>query len=424
MAAFTPPALIEGKREWAGVAALFSLLFLLHVGWYYYRYVTLMRKPFIVVEATAVDTYVKQKGTYRYRVVKADTDNGWRIYTTLPLRYDIKKHRIKLRLLIQDSHITFVDILRRFYVKSRLIRDEGEVRSGKTYVVRHVASQHSRDETAALYNALFFAEPLPKALRERLAALGVSHLVALSGFHIGIVAALLYTLLRPMYRMYQRRFAPYRSEWVDLGAIVSVLSGMLLWFVGAPDSLVRAYVMSVVLWLATVIGVKVVDFTLLAVTVAVLLAFYPPFVLSVGFWLSVAGVGYIFLLLQYGGAWIKRHPYLGWSVIPVGVFVLMAPFVHYFFDTASLWQLFSPFVSVVFTLFYPLSMLLHLVGYGDAFDTALSTMLHYPIKTFTLHTPLWAFIAYTVLSFAAIKSRTAFVVLLTTATAFLFYGYA
>ena len=49
----------------------------------------------------------------------------------------------------------------------------------------------------------FFATPLAKEVREKISLFGVSHLVALSGFHLGILWALVYGGLLLLYRPLQ-----------------------------------------------------------------------------------------------------------------------------------------------------------------------------------------------------------------------------
>jgi competence protein ComEC len=415
MAALTPPSLYTSRRDIVFVAVLVAVLVSLHTLWRYVQYRDFISKPFYVTDAKVLDAYIKTKRNYRYQVVRAKSEEGWEFYTTMPARRLYRHHRLRLRL-IPDEGIGFVDFLGRFYVKSRLIRAEPETKGVRNALLENIAAQHDDNETTRFYQAIFLAEPLPKAMRERIAAWGVSHLVALSGFHLGILAGVLYMLLRPLYRAWQRRFAPYRSEWVDTGATVMLLLGAYVWLAGAPDSLVRAYAMTLIGWATLITGVSLKDAGLLFSVAGALIVSEPSFLVSLGFWLSVAGVFYILLLLRYGK---KLSPLVqGAVLIPVGVYVLMLPVVHFFFETVSPLQLLSPLLSLLFTLFFPLTLLLHLVGYGDGLDSIVRTFFKTDVSTYEVGTPLWFFAFYLVLSFAAMRYKAAFYALIASAAAF------
>ena len=135
----------------------------------------------------------------------------------------------------------------------------------------------------------------------------------------------------------------------------------------------------------------------------VLVALFPSLIVSLSFWLSVAGVFYIFLLLQYSKGvqvWIISLIY-----IPLGIFVLILPVVHSIFPVTSLYQLLSPLLSLLFVPFYPLVMTLHLLGLGDLFDTTLLALFKMPQNSIEVLFPLWAMLVYIGLSIGAIWSK-------------------
>jgi len=186
--------------------------------------------------------------------------------------------------------------------------------------------------------------------------------------------------------------------------------GLYVWFVGSPPSLLRSYTMMFVGWLVILAGIELVSFTFLTTVMLLILVLFPSLVVSLGFWLSVAGVFYIFLLLQY----IKAYP--GWLIsllfIPVGIFLLMLPIVHGIFGLTTPYQLLSPLLSLLFILFYPLMILLHLLGRGDLLDSGLSWLFTLPTEGVEKLLPLWMMALYLGLSLWAIWSRRAFSLLL------------
>ena len=142
-------------------------------------------------------------------------------------------------------------------------------------------------------------------------------------------------------------------------------------------------------------------------------------IVSLSFGLSVAGVFYIFLLLQYSKGvmtWV-----ISLVFIPIGIFVLMLPIVHSVFGVTSHYQLLSPLLSLLFVPFYPLVMLLHLLGFGSVFDTVLLGLFNLPQESTEVLFPVWAMIGYVGLSFGAIWSKTLFWLVLGLSSLYMIY---
>jgi competence protein ComEC len=82
----------------------------------------------------------------------------------------------------------------------------------------------------------------------------------------------------------------------------------------------------------------------------------------------------------------------------------MIPISHYFFGNFNEHQLFSPFVSIIFTLFYPLEMFLHLIGEGGVLDEIIKSYLNLGDKFITFYTPGFIFYSYlVVLGYLALR---------------------
>ncbi|BAF73072.1 ComEC/Rec2 family competence protein [Sulfurovum sp. NBC37-1] len=403
------PKLFETKKSFAWTMAFLLLLFTLRLGWEYTNYKEFISKPFYFTYATVMNAYTKQKGKRSYQVLKLHSDDGLTFYTITHQKKLLQNRRLRLQIFPSEQ-IGFTDYLESFYVKSR-IRSNDPVSAGvKEYVLGKVASQHDDPALGAFYNAIFFATPISKEIREKISLLGVSHLVALSGFHLGILWALVYGGLLLLYRPLQQRYFPYRHALFDVGLVAIIVLGIYVWFVGAPPSLIRSYAMILAGWAVLLMAIELLSFDFLMTVAVLLLIFFPSLSVSLGFWLSVSGVFYIFLLLQY------TKQYNRWIitllVIPVGIFLLMLPIVHIVFGTTSFYQLLSPILSILFIPFYPLVMLLHLLGIGDIFDTALLWLFDLPIKGEEHLLPLWMGMVYIILSLVAIRYRSIFYVVL------------
>ena len=384
----------------------------------YHSYQSFISKPFYYTHAEVLGAYEKKKGKRRYQVLKLRSDEGLTFYTTHYAKEDFSHKRLRVQVF-PDKRIGFRDYLGTFYAKSRIKDQEPLPQTFKDDLLKKVISQHKDDSLGSFYNAIFFATPLDKDLREKISMLGVSHLVALSGFHLGILWGLVYGLLLLLYRPLQQHFFPYRHALFDVGLAAMILLGTYVWFVDFPPSLVRSYAMVLVGWMVLLLGMELLSFTFLATIVLMLVALFPFLLVSLSFWLSAAGVFYIFLLLQYTKGvktWIITLIF-----IPFGIFVLMLPVVHAVFGVTSLYQLLSPLLSLLFVPFYPLVMVLHLFGIGSVFDMTLSALFHLPQDSREALLPLWAMLGYSGLSIGAIWSKKLFWLTLGVASLYMLY---
>jgi len=203
--------------------------------------------------------------------------------------------------------------------------------------------------------------------------LTISHLIAISGFHLGVLAAILFFLFKYPYKILQNRYFPYRSYKRDSFVFISLMLLGYLLFLDSPPSLLRAFVMLVVGFAFYDRGIKIVSMQTLLVTVLIILALFPKLIFSIGFWLSVSGVFYIFLFLIHFKELSKIKQFI---LLPLWVYCMMLPFSMAIFGNFSLYHPLSIIWTTLFTLFYPLSIALHVMGLGNLLDTPLESLLH------------------------------------------------
>lgn len=384
----------------------------------YSAYQEFIAKPFFYTEATVLTSYEKRKDNKRYNVLKLRSADGFTFYTTSYRKENF--HHKKLRLQIfPNANISFIDYLGTFYVKSKIKDQEKLPYTFKDKLLKNVQDQHENMAMSSFYNAIFFAAPMDKVLREKISLLGVSHLVALSGFHLTILWGLVYGFLLLLYRPLQQRYFPYRHALLDVGIIAMATLGLYLWFVDFPPSLLRSYAMVFLGWGMLLLGMELLSFMFLGTVVFGLLALFPSLLVSLSFWFSVAGVFYIFLLLQYTKHLDKRV--IAMFIIPLGIFILMLPFVHGTFGLTSGYQLLSPLLSLLFVPFYPFVMFLHLIGLGGLLDSGVFWIFDLPTESTTEILPEWIVGIYLLISFASIWSRKIFFT--TFSMALLYTGY-
>ena len=403
------PKLFPEKKAFMCVVSILLFLILVRLFFVYHSYQNFITKPFYYTYATVLNAYEKQNNVKRYQVLKVKSDEGLTFYTTSYKKENFYHKRLRLQIF-PSKEISFKDYLGTFYVKSKIKYQEKLPYTLKDRLLQKVSVQHESTALPSFYNAIFFATSIDQALRAQIAQLGISHLVALSGFHLGILWALVYGIVGLLYRPLQQRFFPYRHALFDVGVVAIWVLGMYVWFVDFPPSLLRAFAMVLVGWVVLLLGMALLSFTFLTSVMLTLIALFPSLLVSLSFWLSVAGVFYIFLLLQYTqhlNRWL-----ISLVLIPLGIFILMLPVVHGIFAVTSTYQLLSPVLSILFVVFYPLMMVLHLLGLGALFDAQLLWLFDLPTQSVESLLPWWVVLIYVGVSLLAIWYRSMFYIVL------------
>jgi competence protein ComEC len=189
---------------------------------------------------------------------------------------------------------------------------------------------------------------LSKSIRRIFIELGISHLLALSGMHLGLIAAAILLLLR---RFRARKLLP-------LLFLLTVYLGT----VGEVLSLYRAFGMAVFLVLAKMLHRPMDAMRALAMAVFLLVLWSPHIYFSVGFQLSVTATFAVLLCVKSIPLWRTKKlaaRLLNYAVgtIYVGIFVqvFIAPLLLHYFDRISVVSpiatlIFFPFVFIVLFL--------------------------------------------------------------------------
>ncbi len=127
---------------------------------------------------------------------------------------------------------------------------------------------------------------LPQELKENFSSTGVTHIIAISGFNISIIALVLSTLLISIGLYRQQAF------WVSVVCII-----LFVIFTGASASVVRAGIMGVIVLIAQQLGRLSRIGNVLAITAALMLLFNPYVLIwDAGFQLSfLATMGLVYL---------------------------------------------------------------------------------------------------------------------------------
>ena len=187
-------------------------------------------------------------------------------------------------------------------------------------------------DKAPLVTALTLArkEGMDPALREAFARSGTAHLMAISGFHVGVVALMLVVLLRR---------AGVRRRQAALGS--SMGSWLYVALLGFPDAAARAALMLTVVAASRARGRPPARWGALGGALLFLVALDPSRLVSPGFQLSFAGAGGLVLWGRGATRWSAgrlRLPASAASAVGAGVAATAAtlPVVAWHFERVSL----------------------------------------------------------------------------------------
>jgi competence protein ComEC len=174
---------------------------------------------------------------------------------------------------------------------------------------------------------------------EQLRASGLTHLIAISGFHVGLVAGFFALSIRALWWCWPALCRRLPRPQV---AVLAALSGAMLYAALAGFALptVRTALMIAVVAIARISrrGCKPVDAMSLAI-IAILL-FDPLSVLTAGFWLSFGGVAWLLWCLPG----MEAHPIRGFFAAQAVATVGLLPLTVAWFGQASL---VGPFANIL-----------------------------------------------------------------------------
>jgi competence protein ComEC len=203
--------------------------------------------------------------------------------------------------------------------------------------------------------ALAFGErsSLSPELWQVLQATGTSHLIAISGLHVGLLAGSAFYIVMLFFH-----YIPLKSSsWqrINLRYIAIVVSLLLAtlyaYLAGFSLPTQRALVMLNLYWFSRLLAIKLSAKRLMLVTIFILLIISPFSLLTASFWLSFYAVAIIFLSLWRFKYWLGRGTVIwrfikGLLLIQVALTVMLMPITALFFQQISLVSLFANIIAV------------------------------------------------------------------------------
>jgi competence protein ComEC len=368
---------------------VFSILFRGIVSFVFYK--NFVSKKVVEINGYVANQYKKDG----YYVLKIKT----KTLTFYTINRDNLKNLLNesISLKIFTKNISFKDYLFGFFSPSFDLKLKDA-----NFLEKYVESQHKDKKIINLYKALYFGKSIDYDTRQKLSTLGISHLFALSGLHLGFLSGILFLILSPFYKFFQQKFFPYKNRYFDLGIVILIIEFLYLYFTNFSPSLVRAFVMEIVIFISLIYlekePLKILFFT-------ILISFFVFFekIFNIGYFLSFIGVYYIFLFFKY-----FKINFINTLILSFYMFLMMFIIGHFFFYNFNYYQFLSPVINILFSIFYPVSIVLHLIGFGDLFDNFIKFYLNLGEKFYYVNVNVFIFFSFLFLSFVAYYKKWAF----------------
>lgn len=307
-----------------------------------------------------------------------------------------------LNLKIITENVTFKDYLSQIFYAPSYDLEKLKIKE-QNAIISYFLNQHTNQKIREFYGALFFALPISKDLRNDVNYYGIAHLIAISGYHIGLIFSLMFFILTPIYSFFQKKYFPYRNLRFDLSILIFILLFSYTYLIGFVPSYVRSLTMAIFGFYLICKNIKVLNFFTLFTSVFICICCYPKLLFSVGFLFSIMGVFYIFLYLHHFSK--SFNVFFNVLFLNIWTFFAMTLPVIYFFPLISYQQILSIFLSAIFVIFYPLSLILHFIGIGDLFDFALKEFFDFKFYANNVQIPFWIFISYLGASLLSIRFK-------------------
>jgi len=176
---------------------------------------------------------------------------------------------------------------------------------------------------------------LDPVLRDAFARSGLVHLLAISGFHVGLLAGWVFVFVRVL-----------RVRSTAARAVSLVVAVLYVRFLGWPPPATRAVVLMTMVGLATLRQRRLQPTPLLAVCCLVVMLIDPWAVRDVGAWLSVSTIWGVTRFTRWSDSVIGRHPFVRLAFASLGATLAAAPLTAAVFGTIAVVGIGLNFVAI------------------------------------------------------------------------------
>ncbi|MGE4383585.1 MAG: ComEC/Rec2 family competence protein [Arcobacter sp.] len=391
----------EKSKQILTILFLF-FIFLLNLSIEYSKYLDLIEEEIFETQVEVLNIYQKDD----FDILKLKASN-FDFFTSFPKDEKIDKFQT-LNIVFISKDISFLEYLKGFYTKTVYFDFLEKEKKFKGKIIKKINSNHQDKMISELFQALFLALPISKELRDICTNYGIAHVIALSGFHIVVLSFCIYWIVYFPYSFFHQKFFPYRNKRFDILIFTLIFLLYYLILTDIVPSLLRAFVMFCLGIYLLRSNIKIFSYMTLFYTFLIVIAFFPKYIFSLGFWFSIIAVFYIYLFMQY---FRNLNKYFQLFFFNLWMFLIFNPIVHLFFPQTTIEQFLSIIITIAFTLFYPFEIVAHTFDFAIYFDEYIKNFLEYKFFVYEVKTPLYFFIVYLIFSFLSIFYKKAFYIL-------------
>ena len=381
---------------------LLIFIFLINLSIEYSKYLDFIDEEIYETKVEILNIYEKPTNNI-LRLKAQDFD----FFANIDKSEEIKKSDM-LNIAIVSLNISFWNYLKGFYTTIIYFDKIEKTPKFIDKIIEKINSNHEDEMIKELFQTLFLGTTISKELRDICTNYGISHVIALSGFHLAVLSFTIYWVLYFPYSFFHQRYFSYRNKKYDLILISLVFLFYYLILTDIIPSLLRAFVMlvSTIYFLRS--NIKIVSYVNLFYTFLIVIAFFPKFLFSLGFWFSIIAVFYIFLFIQY---FKNLNKYFQIIFFNVWMFLVFNPIVHFYFPQTTYEQFLSIIINILFAIFYVFEIVAHIFGFAICFDGFIKDFLSYEMNVFIVKTPFYFLVIYIFVSFASIFNKNIFLIM-------------
>ncbi len=378
---------------------LLILIFLINLSIEYSKYLDFIDEEIYETKVEVLNIYEKPTNNI-LRLKAQDFD----FFVNINKSEEIEKSDM-LNMAIISLNISFWDYLKGFYTTIIYFDKIEKTPKFINKIIEKINSNHEDEMIKELFQTLFLGTTISKELRDICTNYGISHVIALSGFHLAVLSFTIYWVLYFPYSFFHQRYFSYRNKKYDLILISLVFLFYYLILTDIIPSLLRAFVMLVLTIYFLRSNIKIVSYINLFYTFLIVIALFPKFLFSLGFWFSIIAVFYIFLFIQY---FKNLNKYFQIIFFNVWMFLVFNPIVHFYFPQTTYEQFLSIIINILFAIFYVFEIIAHIFGFAIYFDGFIKEFLSYEMSVFIVKTPFYFLLIFMIFSFASVFNKKAF----------------
>ena len=377
-------------------------IFAINISIEYSKYLDFTNEEIFETKVEVLNVYEKPK----YNILRLKAVD-FSFFANIDKNESVKKSDF-LNMAIVTINISFYEYLKGFYAKAIYFDKLEKTPRFIDKIIEKINSNHQDEMIKELFQTLFLGTSISKELRNICTNYGIAHVIALSGFHLAVLSFTIYWILYFPYSYIHQKYFPYRNKKYDLILISIVFLFYYLILTDIIPSLLRAFVMLILGLFLLRSNIKIVSYVNLFYTFLIVIALFPQFLFSLGFWFSIIAVFYIFLYIQY---FKDLNKYFQILFFNIWMFLVFNPIVHLYFFQTTYEQFLSIPINILFAIFYVFEIIAHILSFGGCLDEYIKIFLDYEMSSYDVVTPFYFILIYMICSITSVFNKKAFLVL-------------